>query len=116
MSLGTRPPIWLKCYKNASRLNRYNFPTDNAIDFLISTRHTTFQDRTNTVRCLHPVTMFNFLVVYLSLSASQECMWGDLTRLRGDLAAMVVGAVVVGTVARGAVVVGVGAKVHSHGE
>ena len=24
----------LKCYKNASRLNRYNFPTDNAIDFL----------------------------------------------------------------------------------
>ena len=29
----------LKCYKNASRLNRYNFPTDNAIDFLFSTRH-----------------------------------------------------------------------------
>ena len=28
-----------KCYKNASRLNRYNFPTDNAIDFLISTLH-----------------------------------------------------------------------------
>ena len=28
---------WLKCYKNASRLNRYNFPTDNAIDFLFST-------------------------------------------------------------------------------
>ena len=27
---------WLKCYKNASRLNRYNFPTDNAIDFLFS--------------------------------------------------------------------------------
>ena len=27
----------LKCYKNASRLNRYNFPTDNAIDFLFST-------------------------------------------------------------------------------
>ena len=27
-----------------------------------------FQDRTNTVRCLHPVTMFNFLVVY-SLAA-----------------------------------------------
>ena len=26
----------LKCYKNASRLNRYNFPTDNAIDFLCS--------------------------------------------------------------------------------
>ena len=25
----------LKCYKNASRLNRYNFPTDNAIDFLV---------------------------------------------------------------------------------
>ena len=24
----------LKCYKNASRLNRFNFPTDNAIDFL----------------------------------------------------------------------------------
>ena len=23
----------LKCYKNASSLNRYNFPTDNAIDF-----------------------------------------------------------------------------------
>ena len=31
----------LKCYKNASRLNRYNFPTDNAIDFLFSTHHTT---------------------------------------------------------------------------
>ena len=30
---------WLKCYKNASRLNRYNFPTDNAIDFLFSTLH-----------------------------------------------------------------------------
>ena len=31
----------LKCYKNASRLNRYNFPTDNAIDFLFSALHTT---------------------------------------------------------------------------
>ena len=31
----------LKGYKNASRLNRYNFPTDNAIDFLFSTLHTT---------------------------------------------------------------------------
>ena len=31
------PP--LKCYKNASRLNRYNFPTDYAIDFLFSTLH-----------------------------------------------------------------------------
>ena len=29
----------LKCYKNASRLNRYNFPADNAIDFLFSTLH-----------------------------------------------------------------------------
>ena len=29
----------LKCYKNASRLNRYNLPTDNAIDFLFSTLH-----------------------------------------------------------------------------
>ena len=29
----------LKCYKNASRLYRYNFPTDNAIDFLFSTLH-----------------------------------------------------------------------------
>ena len=29
----------LKCYKKASRLNRYNFPTDNAIDFLFSTLH-----------------------------------------------------------------------------
>ena len=29
----------LKCYKNASRLNRYNFPTDNAIDLLFSTLH-----------------------------------------------------------------------------
>ena len=29
----------LKCYKNASRLNRYNFPTDNAIDFIFSTLH-----------------------------------------------------------------------------
>ena len=28
----------LKCYKNASRLNRYNIPTDNA---LFSTLHTT---------------------------------------------------------------------------
>ena len=31
----------LKCYKNASRLNRYNFPMDNAIDFLVSILHTT---------------------------------------------------------------------------
>ena len=31
----------LECYTNASRLNRYNFPTDNAIDFLFSTLHTT---------------------------------------------------------------------------
>ena len=31
----------LKCYKHASRLNRYNFPTDIAIDFLFSTLHTT---------------------------------------------------------------------------
>ena len=29
----------LKCYKNASRLNHYNFPPDNAIDFLVSTLH-----------------------------------------------------------------------------
>ena len=29
----------LKCYKNASRLNRYNLPTDIAIDFLFSTLH-----------------------------------------------------------------------------
>ena len=29
----------LKCYKNASRLNRYNFPTDNSIDLLFSTLH-----------------------------------------------------------------------------
>ena len=29
----------LKCYKNASRLKRYNFPTDNAINFLFSTLH-----------------------------------------------------------------------------
>ena len=29
----------LKCYKNESRLNRYNFPADNAIDFLFSTLH-----------------------------------------------------------------------------
>ena len=29
----------LKCYKNASRLNRYNFPTDYAIDSLFSTLH-----------------------------------------------------------------------------
>ena len=29
----------LKCYKNASRLNRCNFPTDNAIAFLFSTLH-----------------------------------------------------------------------------
>ena len=31
----------LECYKNASRLNRYNFPTDIAIDFLFSKLHTT---------------------------------------------------------------------------
>ena len=31
----------LKCYKNASRLNLYNLPTDNAIDFLFSRLHTT---------------------------------------------------------------------------
>ena len=31
----------LQCYKNASRLNRYNFPTDNAIVFLFSALHTT---------------------------------------------------------------------------
>ena len=29
----------LKCYKIASRLNHYNVPTDNAIDFLFSTLH-----------------------------------------------------------------------------
>ena len=29
----------LKCYNNASRMNRYNFPTDNAIGFLFSTLH-----------------------------------------------------------------------------
>ena len=29
----------LKCYKNASRLNRYNFPLDKAIGFLFSTLH-----------------------------------------------------------------------------
>ena len=29
----------LKCYKNASRLNRYNFRAENAIDFLFSTLH-----------------------------------------------------------------------------
>ena len=34
-------PRKLKCYKNASRLNRYSFPTDNAIGFLFSTLHTT---------------------------------------------------------------------------
>ena len=31
----------LKYYKNASRLNRYNFPTDNANDVLFATLHTT---------------------------------------------------------------------------
>ena len=31
----------IKCYKNASRVNRYNFPTVNAINFLFSTLHTT---------------------------------------------------------------------------
>ena len=31
----------IKCYTNASRLNRYNFPTVNAIDFLFSILHTT---------------------------------------------------------------------------
>ena len=31
----------IKCYKNASRVNRYNFPTVNAIDFLFATLHTT---------------------------------------------------------------------------
>ena len=31
----------LKCYKNASRLNRYNVPTDDAIDSLLSKLHTT---------------------------------------------------------------------------
>ena len=30
-----------KCYKIASRLNRYNLPTVNAIDFLFSTLHAT---------------------------------------------------------------------------
>ena len=39
--MGQFPRPQLKCYKNASRLNRYNFPTDNAIDFLFSTLHTT---------------------------------------------------------------------------
>ena len=29
----------LKCYKNASRLNRYNFPTDNAIVIGNDTAH-----------------------------------------------------------------------------
>ena len=31
----------IRCYKNASRVNRYNFPTVNAIDFLFSKIHTT---------------------------------------------------------------------------
>ena len=31
----------IKCYKNASRVNRYNFPTVKAIDLLFSTLHTT---------------------------------------------------------------------------
>ena len=33
--------IFYKSYKNDSRLNRYNFGTVNAIDFLFSTLHTT---------------------------------------------------------------------------
>ena len=33
--------IYIKCYKNASRLNRYIFLTVNAINFLFSPRHTT---------------------------------------------------------------------------
>ena len=36
---GTVSAPRLKCYKNASRLNRYNFPTDKAIDFLFSLLH-----------------------------------------------------------------------------
>ena len=39
--IGAKIAPRLKCYKNASRLNRYNFPTDNANDFLFSTLHTT---------------------------------------------------------------------------
>ena len=31
----------IKCYKNASRSNRYNFPTVNAINLLLSSRHST---------------------------------------------------------------------------
>ena len=31
----------IKCYKNASRLNRYNFPTINAINIVLSPLHTT---------------------------------------------------------------------------
>ena len=31
----------IKCYKNASRSNRYNFPTVNAINVLLSSRHST---------------------------------------------------------------------------
>ena len=34
-------PRIYKCYQNASRLNRYNFPTVNAIALLFSTLHTT---------------------------------------------------------------------------
>ena len=30
-----------KCYTNASRVNRYNFPTVNSINLLFSTLHTT---------------------------------------------------------------------------
>ena len=33
--------IYIKCYKNASRLNRYIFRTVNAIHFLLSALHTT---------------------------------------------------------------------------
>ena len=33
--------IYIKCYKNASLLNRYIFRTVNAINFLFSTLHTT---------------------------------------------------------------------------
>ena len=41
--MGQFPPhgYIIKCYKNASRVNCYNFPTFNAVDFLFSTLHTT---------------------------------------------------------------------------
>ena len=59
----------IKCYKNALRVNRYNFPTVNAIDFLFSTLHTTpFH---------YAETYFGALHQFLANATKSDTPWGS---------------------------------------